>query len=47
MIFDLKSKFNPAGDQPEAIKNLCDGINSNIDYQTTRCYWIRKNFYNS
>ena len=34
MSFDLKSKFKPAGDQPEAIKNLCDGINSNIDYQT-------------
>ena len=34
MIFDLKSKFKPAGDQPEAIKNLCDGIHSNIDYQT-------------
>ena len=34
MSFDLKSKFKPAGDQPEAIKNLCDGIHSNIDYQT-------------
>ena len=34
MSFDLKSKFKPAGDQPDAIKNLCDGINSNIDYQT-------------
>ena len=34
MSFDLKSKFKPAGDQPEAIKNLCDGIYSNIDYQT-------------
>ena len=34
MSFDLKSKFKPAGDQADAIKNLCDGINSNIDYQT-------------
>ena len=34
MSFDLISKFKPAGDQPEAIKNLCDGIHSNIDYQT-------------
>ena len=32
--FWFKSEFKPAGDQPEAIKNLCDGINSNINYQT-------------
>ena len=25
-MFELVSKFNPSGDQPEAIKKLVDGI---------------------
>ncbi len=33
MMFQLQSKFNPAGDQPEAIKQLVDGINSGKKYQ--------------
>ena len=27
-MFELVSKFQPSGDQPEAIKKLVDGINS-------------------
>ena len=32
--FILNSKFLPAGDQPEAIKNLVDGINKDLKFQT-------------
>ena len=32
-MFDLVSKFNPSGDQPEAIKSLVSGINENKKYQ--------------
>jgi excinuclease ABC subunit B len=34
MQFKLDSKFKPTGDQPEAIKQLVSGINSNEKYQT-------------
>lgn len=34
MSFQLTSDFKPTGDQPEAIKQLVDGINSDIRYQT-------------
>ena len=34
MQFKLESKFKPTGDQPEAIKQLFDGINSNEKFQT-------------
>ena len=34
MKFKLKSDFTPTGDQPEAIKSLVDGINSEEKYQT-------------
>ena len=33
MSFNLVSKYKPNGDQPEAIKSLVDGINSNKKYQ--------------
>ncbi len=33
-IFKLKSDFKPAGDQPEAIKKLLQGIGKGFDYQT-------------
>ncbi len=33
MSFNLVSKFKPNGDQPEAIKELVDGINANKKYQ--------------
>jgi len=33
-IFKLKSNFQPAGDQPEAIKKLIQGIEKGFDYQT-------------
>ncbi|MDR0552939.1 MAG: DEAD/DEAH box helicase family protein, partial [Holosporales bacterium] len=33
MGFDLVSKFEPAGDQPEAIKKLSEGILNNIHNQ--------------
>lgn len=32
-MFDLVSKFKPSGDQPEAIKELVDGINNGKKYQ--------------
>ena len=32
--FKLISDFNPSGDQPRAINELVDGINSNIKHQT-------------
>jgi len=34
MRFEIKSEFSPTGDQPEAIKQLVSGINSNEKYQT-------------
>ena len=33
-IFKLKSKFQPAGDQPKAIKELISGLKSGYDFQT-------------
>jgi len=34
MQFKLESNFKPTGDQPEAIKQLVDGILTNEKYQT-------------
>ncbi len=34
MKFKVKSEFKPTGDQPEAIRQLVDGINSKEAYQT-------------
>ena len=34
MNFKLVSNFQPTGDQPEAIKQLVDGIEENIEHQT-------------
>lgn len=34
MPFQLKSEFKPAGDQPEAIKQLVDGVESGVKSQT-------------
>ena len=34
MLFQLESNFAPTGDQPEAIKQLENGINNKIKYQT-------------
>ena len=34
MDFKLISDFQPTGDQPEAIKQLVDGLNKGIPYQT-------------
>ena len=34
MIFKLRSKYKPAGDQPQAIKKLIAGIKKGYDYQT-------------
>jgi excinuclease ABC subunit B len=31
--FDLKSDYTPRGDQPEAIKQLVDGMNSGTEHQ--------------
>ena len=32
--FNLKSNYNPSGDQPDAISNLVNGIKDNVKYQT-------------
>ncbi len=34
MKFKIESEFNPTGDQPQAIKQLVAGLNSNEKYQT-------------
>ena len=34
MDFKLQSEFKPTGDQPEAIKQLTEGINAKEKYQT-------------
>ncbi|OIP84422.1 MAG: excinuclease ABC subunit B [Porphyromonadaceae bacterium CG2_30_38_12] len=34
MSFKLTSSYHPTGDQPEAIKQLVDGLNSGIPFQT-------------
>ncbi len=34
MDFKLVSDFNPTGDQPEAIRQLVDGLNRGVPYQT-------------
>lgn len=33
-LFQLKSKFSPAGDQPQAIEKLAGGLESGLEYQT-------------
>ena len=33
MIFELKSSYQPTGDQPEAIANLVKGIKGNLPHQ--------------
>ena len=35
-MFDLKSEYNPTGDQPEAISELISGINNNLKFQTLK-----------
>ena len=45
-MFKLHSKFEPTGDQPEAIKSLVDGIKKGDKYQTLLgVTGSRKNFY--
>ncbi len=34
MEFDLQAEYKPTGDQPEAIKQLVEGLNDGTDYQT-------------
>jgi len=34
MAFKIVSPYKPTGDQPEAIKQLVDGINQGVPYQT-------------
>ena len=46
-MFKLHSKFEPTGDQPEAIKSLVDGIKLGEKYQTLLgVTGSRKNVYN-
>ena len=34
MIFKLEAPFEPTGDQPEAIRQLVNGVKNNLPYQT-------------
>jgi len=34
MKFKIISSFKPTGDQPEAIDQICEGFNNNLNYQT-------------
>lgn len=34
MDFNLQSEYLPTGDQPQAIKELVDGVNSGLPHQT-------------
>ena len=34
MDFKLHSKYSPTGDQPQAIRELSEGVNNGIPYQT-------------
>ena len=34
MLFELKSPFKPMGDQPEAIRQLVEGVNDHLPAQT-------------
>ena len=34
MKFELHSEFKPTGDQPQAIKQLANGVNENEPFQT-------------
>ena len=46
-MFKLHSKFEPTGDQPEAIKQLVNGIEKGEKYQTLLgVTGSRKNLYN-
>lgn len=45
-MFQIKSEYKPAGDQPEAIKKLVEGINKGDKFQTLLgVTGSRKNFY--
>ena len=46
-MFKLHSKFEPTGDQPQAIEKLVNGIEKGEKYQTLLgVTGSRKNFYN-
>ncbi len=32
--FELQSDFDPTGDQPEAIRQIVEGLDEGIDFQT-------------
>jgi len=40
MKFNLHAKFKPAGDQPQAIEKLVQGIKSDFDKQTLLGYLV-------
>lgn len=44
--FKIHSDFEPQGDQPQAIKEIVDGIKAGKRHQTLiRCNWHRENIY--
>ena len=44
MPFQLESEFSPTGDQPEAIKQLCDGFEGQKIYDPARSQGSGKTF---
>lgn len=42
--FELVSKYQPAGDQPEAINQLVDGVVGGKSTNLIRCDWNRKTY---
>ena len=46
-MFKISSEYTPAGDQPQAIEKLVNGINNGAKFQTLLgVTGSRKNFYN-
>ena len=42
MNFELVSKFKPTGDQPQAIKQIVEGLRQDIPYQTLLGVTVRE-----
>ena len=44
-MFELISKYNPSGDQPEAIEKLVDGIKNNEKFKFYKMWLLSSNKY--
>ena len=43
--YKLQAPYEPNGDQPKAIKQLVQGVNSGKEFQTLGGNWNWENFY--